>query len=102
MSSSDSYEMFKFVAKEMNQYGLAYMYVMDGLGFGFHNLCPPLTWIEKALWWSYHVQCKSTRDVAEGMIQWFGASDLAAFGWLYISNPDLVEWFANDWQGEER
>jgi N-ethylmaleimide reductase len=38
MGSADNYEMFPFIAKEMNQYNLAYMHVMDGLGFGWHGL----------------------------------------------------------------
>ena len=41
-----------------------------------------------------------TKETAEGMIR-SGASDLCAFGRLYISNPDLPERFANDWPLEE-
>jgi N-ethylmaleimide reductase len=98
MGSLDNPEMFKFVAKEMNQYGLACMHVMDGLTFGFHNLCPPLTVGELRKHFDGPIMSNAglTRDVAEGMIR-SGASDLAAFGRLYISNPDLVERFANDW-----
>ena len=37
-----------------------------------------------------------TKDTAEGMIR-SGAADLACFGRLYMSNPDLPERVANDW-----
>ena len=43
MGSKDNYEMFTFVAKQMSKYGLAYIHVMDGLGFGFHNLSRRVT-----------------------------------------------------------
>ena len=36
------------------------------------------------------------KDSAEGMIR-SGAADLACFGRLYISNPDLPERIANNW-----
>jgi len=39
------------------------------------------------------------KDIAEGMIR-SGAADMACFGRLYISNPDLPERFANDWPVE--
>jgi len=102
MGSADNFDMFKFVATEMNQFGLAYMHVMDGLGFGYHNMCPALTVGE--LKKDFHGPIMSNvglvRDTAEGMIR-SGAADMAAFGRLYISNPDLVERFANDWPLEE-
>lgn len=37
-----------------------------------------------------------TKEIAEGLIR-SGAADMAAFGRLYISNPDLPERFANNW-----
>lgn len=37
-----------------------------------------------------------TRDTAEGMVR-SGAADMISFGRLYISNPDLVERFQNNW-----
>lgn len=101
MGSEDNNEMFPFVAKEMNKYGLAYMHVMDGLGFGFHNKCPPVTaaQLRKVFDGPIMANVGLTRDVAEGMIR-SGAVDLVAFGRLYISNPDLPERFANNWPVE--
>lgn len=102
MGSDDNDVMFEFVARTMNQYGLAYMHAMDGLGFGFHNK----TKVVKAGDLRKHFDgpiignVGLRRDTAEGMVR-SGAVDLAAFGRLYISNPDLVERFANDWPVEE-
>jgi N-ethylmaleimide reductase len=27
---------------QLNQYDLAYLHLVDGLGFGYHGLCPPV------------------------------------------------------------
>ena len=98
MGSADNFEMFAYVAKEMNKYGLAYMHVMDGLGFGFHNLCRAVTVADLRKHFEGPIMSNVglTKETAEGMIR-SGASDLCAFGRLYISNPDLPERFANDW-----
>jgi len=102
MGSEDNYESFPAVAKMLNKYGLAYLHVMDGLGFGYHNKCPPVTAADMRKVFDGPIFCNVglTRDVAEGMIR-SGACDGAVFGRLYISNPDLVERFANDWPVEE-
>ena len=43
MGSTDYREQFSFVAGELDQHGLAYLHVMDGLAFGFHELGEPMT-----------------------------------------------------------
>jgi 2,4-dienoyl-CoA reductase-like NADH-dependent reductase (Old Yellow Enzyme family) len=98
MGSEDNYDMFQYVAKEMNPYGLAYMHVMDGLGFGFHGKTQQLTCAQLRKHWDGILMCNVglTKEVAEGMVR-SGASDLCAFGRLYISNPDLPERFANNY-----
>lgn len=98
MGSEDNFEMFQFVAKEMNKYGLAYMHVMDGLGFGFHAKSKAVTCADLRKHWDGVIICNVglTKEIAEGMIR-SGAADMACFGRLYISNPDLVERFANNW-----
>jgi N-ethylmaleimide reductase len=98
MGSSDNYEMFTFVAKTMNQYGLAYLHAMDGKGFGWHNLCRVVTVfdLKKVFDSPIIANVGLTKDSAEGMIR-SGAADLACFGRLYMSNPDLPERFANNW-----
>jgi 2,4-dienoyl-CoA reductase-like NADH-dependent reductase (Old Yellow Enzyme family) len=40
--------------------------------------------------------CGYTREMAEGAIA-AGDADLISFGRPFISNPDLVERFRNDW-----
>jgi N-ethylmaleimide reductase len=98
MGSSDNYEMFLYIAKTMNQYGLAYLHVMDGKGFGFHNMCRAVTAfdLKKVFDAPIIVNVGLTKDSAEGMIR-SGAADLACFGRLYMSNPDLPERIANNW-----
>jgi N-ethylmaleimide reductase len=98
MGSADNYEMFLFVAKTMSKYGLAYLHIMDGLGFGFHNLCAPVTTFDVKKEFNGPVLCNValTKEVAEGMLR-SGAADMAVFGRLFMSNPDLPERFANNW-----
>jgi N-ethylmaleimide reductase len=43
MGSPDFRETFLYVAKCLSQYGLAYLHVLDGLAFGFHEIGPPMT-----------------------------------------------------------
>lgn len=98
MGSEDNFEMFTFVAKEMNQYGLAYLHVMDGLGFGFHAKDKAVTCadIRKNFDGTIMANVGLTKEIAEGLVR-SGACDLVCFGRLYISNPDLPERFANNW-----
>jgi N-ethylmaleimide reductase len=98
MGSEDNVEMFEFVAKEMNKYNLAYMHVMDGLGFGYHGKTKAVTCAQLRKYYDGIIMCNVglTKEIAEGMIR-SGAADMACFGRLYISNPDLPERFANNW-----
>lgn len=98
MGSEDNIEMFEFVATEMNRFKLAYMHVMDGLDFGYHGKTKPVTCAQLRKYYDGVIMCNVglTKELAEGMIR-SGAADMACFGRLYISNPDLPERFANDW-----
>lgn len=82
----------------MNEYNLSYLHIMDGLGFGFHEKCKAMTCADFRKVYSGPIMANVglTKEIAEGMIR-SGACDLACFGRLYISNPDLPERFANDW-----
>lgn len=97
MGSADNDTFFPFLAKEIAKYGLAYLHVMDGLGFGFHNLCKPVTLfdIKKEFPGPIIGNITYTKDTAEGALR-TGAVDLIAFGRAYLSNPDLVERFKNN------
>jgi N-ethylmaleimide reductase len=98
MGSADNHEAFPYFAKELNKYGLAYLHIMDGLGFGFHAKCPVVRLfdIKKNFDGAVISNITLTKEIAEGIIR-SGAADLVAFGRKYISNPDLAARFANDW-----
>ncbi len=98
MGSPNYREQFTFVAKELDKFGLAYLHVMDGLGFGFHELGEPMTLNEFRQVFGGNIigNCGYTQEKAEQAIT-EGHADLIAFGRPFISNPDLVERFANGW-----
>ena len=98
MGSPDFRETFRYAAQELNRYGLAYLHVMDGLGFGFHQLGEPMTLAEIRSLFTGPLMgnCGHDQATAEKFIS-SGDADLMAFGRPFISNPDLVERFRNDW-----
>ena len=98
MGSPDFRETFLHAARELDRYGLAYLHVVDGLGFGFHKLGEPMTLKEFRAVFSGPLMgnCGYTQAKAEAAIA-AGDADLIAFGRPYISNPDLAERFAHGW-----
>ena len=98
MGSPDYRETFTYVAKQLNQYSLAYLHVMDGLAFGFHELGEPMTLAEfrKAYDGALIGNCGYDREAAEKAIA-AGDADMIAFGRPFISTPDLVTRFKNGW-----
>jgi len=98
MGSPDFRETFLYVAKQLNACELAYLHVVDGLAFGFHGLGPAMTLAEfrDVLEGPLIGNCGYTQETAEAAIQNQHA-DLISFGRPFISNPDLVERFANGW-----
>jgi N-ethylmaleimide reductase len=98
MGSPDYRETFLYVAEQLNAYGLAYLHVMDGLGFGFHNLGQPMALAEFRRVFDNPLMgnCGYNQETAETAIR-DGNADLIAFGRPYISNPDLVARFAHNW-----
>ena len=98
MGSPDSRETFTYVATQLNSDGLAYLHVMDGLAFGFHEKGTPMTLADfRAVFHGPLMgNCGYTQATAEEAIA-SGQADLIAFGRPYLSNPDLVERFANNW-----
>lgn len=98
MGSPDFRETFTFVAEQLNNFSLAYIHVMDGLAFGFHELGEPMTLSEFRDVFNGPIMgnCGYTRETAELAIK-DKLSDLIAFGRPYLSNPDLVERIINDW-----
>lgn len=98
MGSPDYREQFTFVAEQLNRYGLAYLHVMDGLAFGFHQLGEPMTLSDfrKVFRGPLIANCGYTQETAEAAVSQ-GLADLVAIGRPFISNPDLVERFQNGW-----
>ena len=98
MGSPDFRETFTDVAKRLNAFGLAYLHVVDGLAFGFHELGAPMQLPEFRAVFSGTLMgnCGYTAEAAESAIA-SGNADLIAFGRPFLSNPDLVERFANSW-----
>lgn len=95
--SPDFREQFTYVAEQLDAFGLSYLHVVDGLAFGFHELGEPMTLADFRKVFSGPLigNCGYTRETAEEAVA-RGQADLIAFGRPFISNPDLVERFAND------
>jgi N-ethylmaleimide reductase len=99
MGSPDYRETFTYVPQQLNSYGLAYLHLLDGLAFGFHELGEPMSLADiKQVYDGVLIgNCGYDRTDAEKAIA-SGDAELIAFGRSYISNPDLVARFANDWE----
>jgi N-ethylmaleimide reductase len=98
MGSPDFRETFLYVGEQLNRRKIAYLHVVDGLAFGFHELGAPmmLREIRGVFTGPLIGNCGYTRETAEAAIR-RRDGDLVAFGRPFISNPDLVERFANRW-----
>ncbi|MDJ0743309.1 MAG: alkene reductase [Xenococcaceae cyanobacterium MO_167.B27] len=99
MGSPDYRETFLYVAQQLNNYNLAYLHFLDGLAFGFHELGEPMNLEEFRQVFDNALigNCGYTQETAEKAIT-EGKADAIAFGRYFISNPDLVERFANGWE----
>jgi N-ethylmaleimide reductase len=99
MGAPDFRETYTHAATELNRFGLAYLHVVDGLAFGFHEQGTPMTLAEFRAVFKGPLMgnCGYTLETAEQAIA-SGAADLIAFGRPFLSNPDLVERFANGWE----
>ena len=99
MGSEDFRETFTYIIKQLNGYNLAYLHVLDGLAFGFHELGEPMTIAEiRSIYDGVLMgNCGYDREQAESAIV-NGHADIIAFGRPYISTPDLVDRFANNWE----
>ncbi len=96
MGSPDYREQFSYAAKELDGFGLAYLHVMDGLAFGFHELGEPMTLKDFRGLFSGPLMgnCGYTQQSAEDAIA-SGDADMIAIGRPFISNPDLIYRYAN-------
>ena len=99
MGHADNHDTFSYVVAQLEQYKLAYLHVIDGLAFGFHDLCKQFTLYDARKVGYTGIMMGSTgytKELADGAIG-SGVVDMVAFGRPYMSNPDLVERFANGW-----
>ncbi|DAZ94826.1 TPA: hypothetical protein N0F65_012853 [Lagenidium giganteum] len=98
MGSSDNYEMFTYLMRRLRGQDLAYVAILDGFGFGYHDSGRLVTAFDaKEAFRGRVLACNSyTRDTAEGALR-TGSADMVAFGRWWISNPDLVDRFRHDW-----
>ena len=98
MGSPDFRETFTYAAKELNNYGLSYLHVMDGLAFGFHEQGEPMTLDDFRAVFDGPLMgnCGYDRDTANAAIE-DGKADLIAIGRPLLSNPDLVARYRNGW-----
>ena len=103
MGSADNHEQFTAAIDFLGNQKVAYVHVMDGLTFGFHDLCAVFTLrnardiLEKTAGAGGVTKLMGnvgyTRDTAEERLQ-ADDTDMIAFGRPYISTPDLPERFA--------
>lgn len=85
---------FNAVTEQINQYGLAYLHVLEGdMGGALKQV--DYSQIKSRFDGVYMANNGYTKTSAQQSIEQ-QQSDLVAFGSLYIANPDLVERFAND------
>ncbi len=98
MGTLEYRELFTFVIDQLENAGIGFLHIMDGLGFGFHDLGEPMTLAEVRPRFSGILigNVGYTQGTAEQEIA-AGHADMIAFGRPYIANPDLVERFANGW-----
>jgi N-ethylmaleimide reductase len=98
MGSPDFRETYLYTIKELNRLNLAYVHIMDGLAFGFHQQGEPMNLAEFRAEYDGTIMgnCGYTKETAEERLV-AGHADLAAFGRPFITNPDLPERFRNNW-----
>jgi len=97
MGSSDYIETYTAAAEMLNDLELGFLHVMDGLGFGFHELGEPMTLADFREVFKNTIvgNCGYTEETAEQAIE-DGHADLIAFGRPFITNPDLPVRFMKD------
>eukprot|EP00178_Gracilaria_changii_P014602 TRINITY_DN4106_c0_g1_i1.p1 TRINITY_DN4106_c0_g1~~TRINITY_DN4106_c0_g1_i1.p1 ORF type:complete len:411 (+),score=85.92 TRINITY_DN4106_c0_g1_i1:69-1235(+) len=97
MGSEDNREAFTYYFKRLADYGIAYVHMLDGLGFGFHGLGEPMTLKElKDAYGGVVIgNCDYTAESAEERLS-KSEGDLISFGRPFLRNPQLVEKFENN------
>lgn len=99
MGSPDYRDLFDYAIGQLDKLKLGYLHVMDGLGFGFHELGEPYTLKDVKKNYSGIIigNCGYTIESANATVS-KGNADLIAFGRPFITNPDLPHRIKNDLQ----
>lgn len=98
MGSDDFRETYLYLVQQLSSLDLAYVHIMDGLGFGFHEKGQAMELSEfREIYQGVIIgNCGyALADAEQRLAQ--GTADIAAFGRPFISNPDLVERLQNGW-----
>ncbi|MEM1223049.1 MAG: alkene reductase [Verrucomicrobiota bacterium] len=97
MGSNDYRKQYTYAASALDTLGLAYLHVMDGLAFGFHELGEPMKLSDfRAVFKAPLIgNCGYTLESAETAVAG-GSADLIAIGRPYLATPDLVERYEQD------
>ncbi len=98
MGSEDFRETFLYTIQQLNILNLGYVHIMDGLAFGFHEKGTPMSLAEFRKHYDGVIieNCGYTKEDAEEQLA-EGVADIAAIGRTFISNPDLVKRWQNNW-----
>lgn len=105
MGSADNNETFTEAIAYVCSEGLGFVHVLTGLTFGFHEKSDPFTLemareivdkSSKSEKTALVVNVGYTKETGEEAVA-SGGADIVAYGRPYISNPDLVERFTNDY-----
>ena len=99
MGSPDNRELYNYVISELDKLDLAYLHVLDGLAFGFHDLGTPYTLTDVRKRYSGIIMgnCGYDAKTAAKAIE-NGDADLISFGRAFITNPDLPARIKNNWE----
>ncbi len=91
-------ETFLYVARELARRGAAYVHIVRGSQFDVEPVVPEPFFrsFKEAFGGTVIVTGGLDKSKAEHLLN-EGLADLLGFGMLFISNPDLVERFRNDW-----
>lgn len=90
MGGPSNHDDFMYFFKRLDNYRLAYMQIMDGLAFGFHEKDKAVTLedVRKVYTSPVIANCGYTPESAEEVVA-KGLADAVAFGRPSLANPDL-------------
>ncbi|MFL6235822.1 MAG: alkene reductase [Thermoanaerobaculia bacterium] len=90
MSDSDPAATFGYAARELDRFGLAYLHVTEAIGSTPSPVAPVMRSLFRG---PFMLNGGYTQEIANAALA-KGEADLISFGTLFLSNPDLVERFA--------